>query len=141
MAPQLADLTGKDGDKVVVLKVNVDRQRALAQRAGVRSIPDTRLYFAGKQLERRVGGQNLTQLSQMVQRHAKKLPAPQGPEKQGIASTTSRKNPSRPSITPTSRPGKSSPGKAEDGVPKESMQGGTVVPMNDDWLPPGVTRK
>ena len=47
MAPQLVKLAKNHGDKVVVLKVDVMRYGAMAQKAGVRGIPDTRLLYGG----------------------------------------------------------------------------------------------
>lgn len=119
MSPQLAGLAKQDGDKVVVLQVNVDRQRALAQRAGVRSIPDTRLYFDGRQLERKMGGMHLSQLSQMVQRHASKLPSPPAANPAALASAGTPKKVST----------------------NDNADGPAIVPMDKSWLPPGVTRK
>jgi thioredoxin-like negative regulator of GroEL len=119
MSPQLAGLARQDGDKVVVLQVNVDRQPALAQRAGVRSIPDTRLYFAGTQVERKVGGMHLSQLSQMVQRHASKLPSPPAATNDSVATTDAPKKVSA----------------------KDAAAGPAIVPMDESWLPPGVTRE
>ena len=119
MSPQLAGLARQDGDKVVVLQVNVDRQRTLARRAGVRSIPDTRLYFAGRQVERKTGGMQLSQLRQMVQRHAGKLPPPPAAINNSVATT----------------------GAPEKTGAKDAATAPAIVPMDESWLPPGVTRK
>ena len=89
MSPQLAALARQDGDKVVVLKVNIDRQPAMARSAGVRSIPDTRLYFAGQQLERRLGGMHVDEMRQLVQRHLGRLPAIEPRSSTSPASTRS----------------------------------------------------
>lgn len=76
IAPMLTKLASAHGDKVVVLKVNVDRERKLASRAGVSSIPDVRLLHAGKQLERSVGGRNYSHYESIVLKHEKQLPPP-----------------------------------------------------------------
>jgi len=78
IAPHLSTLAARHGDKVVVLKVNVDHQRALAGRAGVRGIPDVRLLHAGRSLEHIVGGRPYEHYEALVLKHASKLPAPSG---------------------------------------------------------------
>lgn len=106
----MAALAGRQGDKVVVLKVDVDRERDLAMKAGVRSIPDMRLLHGGRQLEKLVGYRSVAQLEQVVAKHAGRLPA--------------RKAPAAPRVV---TPEVSAPGE------------GTIRKMEKDWLPPGVT--
>lgn len=128
----------------MILKVNVDQQGALAQQAGVRSIPDTRLYYAGQELERRIGGLNNTLLREMVLEHAGRLPAPARGGSQRVAGSPARTKPmpTRPSIIPLSKTGNASARTtAQDVVPRDAPESGTIVPMDDDWLPPGVTRE
>ena len=110
MAPQLAALAGRQGDKVVVLKVDVDRNRELAMKAGVRSIPDMRLLHGGRQLEKMVGSRSVEQLEQVVAKHAGRLPDRQVSAPARI-------------ITPEVQ----APGEA------------SIRKMEKDWLPPGVT--
>lgn len=141
MGPQLAGLTKQHGDKVVVLKINVDRQRALAQRAGVRSIPDTRLYFSGRELERRVGGQSLTQLGSLVLRHADKLPSQQESGNLNVVSSSTQERSAEPSIIPVSQSAGITPRKENNAVPDGPLERGEILPMDNDWLPPGVTRE
>lgn len=138
MAPQLAKLASMHGDRVLVLKVNVDREKDLARKAGVRSIPDTRLLHAGRELSREVGGLSYAKLEKMVLAQVKRLP-PSKPT--GSAP--------RPRFTPTpSQAGGAVPSpskkvaQASDSKKESSGQGsqqGSIVPMKDDWLPPGVT--
>ena len=138
MAPQLAKLAKAHGDKVVVLKVNAQHQGGMAQKAGVRSIPDTRLLYNGRELVRKVGGMGYRELEQMVLRNASKLPpVVAGESAEGMPLNTLGRRPStgpklpggivRQAPTPT-------PEAAE--AKKDS-----IVPMKDDWLPPGVTRQ
>ena len=132
MAPQLAKLAQVHGNKVVVLKVNVATQGEMAHKAGVRSIPDTRLYHAGRELSREVGGLYFEQLEQMVLKNAGKLPPVAA-----VAGTRSLEAKPRspglpngivvnaPVLTPE----------------EEEAKKGKIVPMKEDWLPPGVTRE
>lgn len=119
IAPHLSRLAAAHGDKVVVLKVDVDRQKALAQRAGIRSIPDVRLLHAGRQLERLVGGRPYSAYEGAVLKHASllaqtaKAPAP-------TPQPTTEKKPASPPSTDT--------------------PAGTIRPEPKDWLPPGVSR-
>jgi len=76
IAPHLSNLAARHGDKVVVLKVNVDHEKGLARQAGIRSIPDVRLYHAGKELERVIGGRPYDHYEGLVLRHARRLPEP-----------------------------------------------------------------
>lgn len=76
IAPHLSKLASKHGDKVVVLKVNVDLQRELASQAHIKSIPDVRLLYGGKQLERSVGSKSYEYFEAWVLKHADHLPPP-----------------------------------------------------------------
>lgn len=110
IAPHLSRLAANHGDKVVVLKVNVDREKALASRAGVRSIPDVRLLHAGNQLEQSIGGHPYQYYESLVLKHAARLPRPSAA-------------PPRPSDRSPSAP---------------SSPKGSITPFSKDWLPPGV---
>ena len=129
MNPSLAGFASKHGDKVVVLKVNVDRQKELARKARVRGIPDLRLCYEGKQLDRKIGGQSQSSLENLMKKHAKRLPKPaaSGSSRQAVASSSSAK--------PTSKA--SASGQAADAQGESS--GGSIVAMSKGWLPPGVT--
>ena len=151
MRPQLADLAKKHGDKVVVLKVNVDRQRTLASMAGVRSIPDRRLFIGGRQLERKVGGMSGSALAKMVLKHeGKTVPAQAVEEPAGIlAENGPLRRLERTVVEVRSDSTLQWPGKdvaaAEPAAPvtpaKESaLKSGSIEPMGNDWLPPGVTK-
>jgi thioredoxin-like negative regulator of GroEL len=154
MRPQLAGLAREHGDKVVVLKVNVDRQRALASKAGVRSIPDRRLFFAGRQLDRSVGGLSQTALERMVLKHEGVMAS--SPQEDEGGSMLAIKMPlqklkrqladvrsdNRLQLMEGTVAEQAPPAQAEEGAPSESKDGlksGTIEPMAKDWLPPGVT--
>ncbi len=115
LAPHLAQLAAAHGDKVVVLKVNVDQQRELAARAGVRGIPDIRLLHEGDELEKIVGGVPYGTLEALVLRHRSRLPA--------VSSSPSSTPDAGPAATP------------------EGSGGPAITPLRDDWLPPGIERK
>lgn len=55
LAPVLEDIAGEQAGRVTVVKVDVDRNPALAARYGIQSIP-TLLYFAGGELRHRTVG-------------------------------------------------------------------------------------
>lgn len=76
IAPSLSRLASAHGDKVVILKVDVDREPSLASAAGIRSIPDVRLLHNGRQLERSIGGRDYAHYESIVLKHAHRLPAP-----------------------------------------------------------------
>ncbi len=76
LAPSLAKLAEQHGDKVVVLKVNVDEERELAQQAGVRSIPDVRLMHGGKEVDRFVGLKPYGTIEKLILEHEARLPPP-----------------------------------------------------------------
>ncbi|NNC88475.1 MAG: thioredoxin [Akkermansiaceae bacterium] len=85
LAPQLEALARNHGDKVVVVKVNIDEERDLAMKAGVQSIPDMRLLHGGKQLKQIIGYRPAAQLEQMVVKHAAILPPPGAAPEGGTA--------------------------------------------------------
>ena len=55
LGPVIEDLAAKYEGKVVVGKVNVDEQQALAIRYGVMSIPTVIFFKDGKEIDRKVG--------------------------------------------------------------------------------------
>jgi thioredoxin 1 len=55
MAPILKDLAKEMGDAVRILKIDVDRNPALAQKLQIQGVPTLVLYQNGKQLWRQSG--------------------------------------------------------------------------------------
>ncbi len=53
-----------------VAKVDIDRNRQIAMEYGVRSVPTLLLFADGEQVERLVGMQDRTVLSDLIDRHA-----------------------------------------------------------------------
>lgn len=132
MAPQLAKLASRHGDKVVVLKVDVNRHGEMARRAGVRSIPDLRLLHGGREVARRVGGMPYNLIETMVLNRVDLLPVAGG-------------DPGQPLVRKTA-PGPKLPGGIVRQAPaltpeQQEAKKNSIVPMEDDWLPPGVTRQ
>ncbi len=110
LAPHLEKLAAEHGDKVIVVKINVETEEALATKVGVRSIPDVRLFHDGKVLYRAVGADNYKFYEDLILSHAKRLPAPQ--------------------IVPGS-PGQQ--GESDKGP-------GSIEKMEKGWLPPGIEK-
>jgi len=55
MPPILTDVKSKLGDKVNVLKVDVDKNNKAAMKYGIRSIPTVILFKSGKVVWKKVG--------------------------------------------------------------------------------------
>lgn len=62
LAPVLDELAGELGDRVVVAKVNVDHEPAVAGQFGIRSIPTMILFKDGKPFSMKVGALPKAQL-------------------------------------------------------------------------------
>jgi thioredoxin 1 len=67
--PILKQLTERNGDKIKVLKVNVDQSQTAAQRYQVRNIPTMILFKKGKVVWRQSGVQSLKILEKLVQQY------------------------------------------------------------------------
>lgn len=55
LTPVIDELAGEIADKAKVVKVNVDENRALAQKYGVMSLPTMLLFKSGQQVEKMMG--------------------------------------------------------------------------------------
>lgn len=55
LAPILEEVKDNLGDKVKILKIDVDKNQDLASKHGVRGVPTMILYFNGKQVWRQSG--------------------------------------------------------------------------------------
>jgi len=69
-APILKQLTERFGDKVRVVKVNVDHSQAAANQYQIRSIPTMILFKNGKIVWRQSGVQPLHTLEGLVKQHS-----------------------------------------------------------------------
>lgn len=55
MSPVLKDVKSELGDKVAIIKINVDKNQALAQKMQVRGVPTFIIYRNGQQIWRQSG--------------------------------------------------------------------------------------
>lgn len=67
IAPMLEKLENQLGGKLIVAKVNVDEEQALAVRYNIMSIPAVFLFKNGEIMEQSVGLRPLSALEEMVQ--------------------------------------------------------------------------
>lgn len=68
MAPVLQEVAQEFGDQVSIIKIDVDKNQPIAQRFGVRSIPNLILFKNGEIKENRAGVLTKRELRQMVER-------------------------------------------------------------------------
>lgn len=68
-APILHEFKEEIGDKVKVVKVDVDQNEEIAVNAGIVSIPTLMVFKDGKMVEKSIGLTPKAQLSQMVIKH------------------------------------------------------------------------
>lgn len=67
--PILHDLAEEMGDKVQVVKVDVDSNEALCRRYGVMSIPMLAVFKKGEMVEKTIGLTEIKSLKGLVERH------------------------------------------------------------------------
>lgn len=67
MAPVLKEVAQELGDKVKVIKIDVDKNQPIAQRFGVRSIPTLILFKNGKILQNKAGVMTKRDLTKMIE--------------------------------------------------------------------------
>ena len=71
MAPELQKLAKELGGNAHILKIDIDRNRAAADKYQIRSVPTLILFQNGKQLWRGSGYQNAKALQQLISTKAK----------------------------------------------------------------------
>ena len=69
VAPRLEELAEELGDRVRVVKVDVDESGNLANRYGIRSIPTLIVFKEGKVVDQLVGAAPKAQIRRMLERH------------------------------------------------------------------------
>ncbi|MDP3849189.1 MAG: thioredoxin family protein [Luteolibacter sp.] len=76
LGPILAQIVSEHGGSVVVGKINVDQNKELAAREGVRGIPDVRIYREGRLVDQFVGLPDESEVRRRIEAHALGLPKP-----------------------------------------------------------------
>ena len=71
IAPALDEISSAMGDKVKIVKLNVDENPQTAQRYNVMSIPTLYIFKKGEIVDRMVGAQPLPALRQWLSRHVR----------------------------------------------------------------------
>ena len=66
IAPALEEIAGQMGDKVKIVKLNVDENPAVAQKYGIMSIPTLMLFKGGELASRQVGAAPRQKLEQWI---------------------------------------------------------------------------
>lgn len=119
LAPILDRVATSHGGSVLVGKINIDKNPDLAAKEGVSSIPDVRIFFDGKEVDRFVGMPGEDEVKQRIEAQTKKLKViePVAPETE--AATDEAPAPPIPPKTPQP----------------------TIAPGSKDWLPPGMQRR
>ncbi len=69
IAPIIEELAKEYAGKVVFAKVDVDRNRRLAMRFGIMSIPTLILFKNGEPVDMMIGAQPKPMIEQMIRRH------------------------------------------------------------------------
>ncbi|MDR1440057.1 MAG: thioredoxin [Clostridiales bacterium] len=69
VAPVLEQLAEDCGDKLAVGKLNVDENRAIAERCGIQGIPTVIVYRGGRALDTLVGAMGLEDYKSAIGKH------------------------------------------------------------------------
>ena len=67
MMPSIQRVAKENAQKMSVVKINIDKNPALATNLGIRSVPTLLLYRNGKIVWKQVGGQTYNQLNSQLQ--------------------------------------------------------------------------
>lgn len=71
MKPILSELKENIGDNAVILKIDIDRNQALAREFQIQSVPTLMVFQEGKMLWRRSGVMSATALADILRPHMK----------------------------------------------------------------------
>jgi thioredoxin 1 len=70
MKPILEDLKNKMGDKVKIVKIDVDRNPQIAQQLRIQGVPTLMIFRNGQSLWRQSGVVQTNQLIKIIQQHS-----------------------------------------------------------------------
>lgn len=98
LAPVLDRIAAENGGLILIGKVNVDQNRELATRQGVRSIPDVRIFRDGMEVDRFVGTPNEKQVRERIVAHTHGLSPAETPSQEQAPAVKPQ-----PAITPASK--------------------------------------
>lgn len=71
MKPVLDEAKQRLGDKVRIIKIDVDKNNILSQKLEIRSVPTLILYLNGKIMWRASGTRPLNELIEIIERYSK----------------------------------------------------------------------
>ncbi len=75
MAPILREVAGEVGEKASIVKIDVDRNQALAAKMQISGVPTFVLFKNGQIMWRQSGMQSAHQLTNIINRYADEVPA------------------------------------------------------------------
>lgn len=76
LSPILDKIANEHGGKILIGKVNVDQNREIASKEGVRGIPDVRIFLDGREVDRFVGAPSESEVRKRLEAHIRGLPEP-----------------------------------------------------------------
>lgn len=116
LSPVLEQLAAESGGRIILGKIDVDAHPALAEKAGIHSIPDVRVFRDGRQVDRFIGVLEKEEIQTMFAKHSDGLDTRSPAVADGGTS---------PSAAPPSAEGTSA----------------TFQRMDKDWMPPGIRKR
>ena len=150
LCPVLKQIVHDNEGRILLGKVDVDQEKALASRAGVRGIPDVRIFKHGEQVDRFVGAlpepvarkrieaqlKGLEAPAEATPEEAEESPDPEPKEPQAKPQPEPQPEPqAEPQAEPQPEP------QAEEAPQKAAEEKKVTRPMPKNWLPPGMERK
>ncbi len=118
LSPVLEQLAKESGGKIILGKIDVDAHPTLAERAGVRSIPDVRVFRDGRQVDRFIGVLGKKEIQAMFAKHSGGLDTK----------------------APAVADGGTSPS-AATAPPSAEGTSATFQRMDKNWMPPGIQKR